>query len=157
MHTFRLSGIDHEPFRELFELPDHELRRHQAVRCIATAHPGFPCRASLEDAEVGEELLLVPYLHQPADSPYRASGPIFVRREAQRRTLEAGYIPPYVSRRLISLRAYDTAHMMIDAIVCEGSAVAGCLDRWFDRAAVAYIHLHNANRGCFSCVAHRAE
>ena len=41
---------------------------------------GFPCRVSLEDAPVGEEVLLLPFTHQDSRSPYRASGPIFVRR-----------------------------------------------------------------------------
>ncbi|MBO9579260.1 MAG: DUF1203 domain-containing protein, partial [Microbacteriaceae bacterium] len=60
------------------------------------------------------------YEHQPAHSPYRASGPIFVRRDAQRRVLAPGEVPPYVAERLISLRAYDVAHLMVDAEVCEG-------------------------------------
>jgi hypothetical protein len=95
-------------------------------------------------------------MHQPAASPYRASGPIFIRRGARRRTLAVGEIPPYVTRRLISLRAYDSAHMLVSATVCEGAVVASELDRHFDTAHVAYIHLHNAKQGCFSCQVNRA-
>lgn len=155
MPSFRLVGIDHAPFENLFGLDDTQLRARGAARCVADEQPGFPCRVSLEDAIVGEELLLLPFAHQPNDSPYRASGPIFVRRGAKRRELQPGVVPPYVARRLMSLRAYDAMHMMIDAAVVPGAAAAAALDRFFANAATAYVHLHNAGRGCFSCTALR--
>jgi hypothetical protein len=156
MSSFQLLGIDHEPFDAFFRLSDEQLLELGAFRRVATESPGFPCRISLEDAEVGEELLLLPFLHQPAASPYRASGPIFIRRNAKRRTLAAGAVPPYVTRRLISLRAYDAADMLVAAAVCEGTAVAGELEQHFGNGDVAYIHLHNAKPGCFSCKVVRA-
>jgi len=156
MSSFKLIGIDPTPFEPLFQQSDRELLEMGAVRVMALKSPGFPCRISLEDARVGEELLLLPYLHQPAASPYRSSGPIFVRRNASQKALAAGEIPPYVTSRLISVRAYDAAHMMIAAAVCEGSDVATELERQFENADVAYIHLHNARQGCFSCQVIRA-
>ena len=101
------------------------------------------------------QLLLLPHEHHPANSPYRASGPIYVRRGALRRELDVGEAPPYVTQRLISVRAYDTGAMMIDAAVCEGRAVGAALDALFADPAVDYVHLHNAKRGCFSCLASR--
>jgi hypothetical protein len=65
-------------------------------------------------------------------------------------------VPSYVATRLISVRAYDARHMMIDAAVCEGAVVAAEITRMFADPAVAYIHLHNAKRGCFSCEVVRA-
>ena len=150
MHSFQLVGLDHAQFEPLFALSDRELAKLGAERRVATHSPGFPCRVSLEDASEGEELLLLPFLHQPADSPYRASGPIFVRRGAKQRTLVAA-MPDYVSTRLMSVRAYDARHMIIDASVCEGTHAAAEIERLFANDAVAYIHLHNAKRGCFSC------
>ena len=155
--TFHLSGIDPAPFAPLFALDDDALARLGARRCIADRDFGFPCRVSLEDARVGDELLLLPWEHQPAASPYRASGPVFVRRGAARAELRPGEVPPYVGLRLLSLRAYDHAHMMVDATVCEGSDAARGLEGLFADPAVAYVHLHNARRGCFSCVARRAR
>lgn len=156
VHSFQLVGIDHSPFESLFDLPDEELLRMGAKRCRATAHPGFPCRISLKDAEVGEELLLLPYIHQPALSPYHASGPIYIRRGARRTVLGVAEVPSYVSSRLMSVRAYDAAHMMIDASVCDGGVAGTEIERLFDNPLVAYIHLHNAKRGCFSCQVNRA-
>lgn len=150
--TFQLVGLAPEPFEPLFRLSDAELKQHHgAERRVADAQPGYPCRISLQDAQPGEELLLLPFLHQPALSPYRASGPIFVRRGAKQATLPPGEVPAYVSDRLISVRAYDAAHLIIDASVCEGPQVAAEIERCFGQAEVAYIHLHNAKRGCFSC------
>ena len=153
MHHWFLSGIDHAPFEGLFELSDLQLREIGAVRRHATEAFGFPCRISLEDAQIGEELLLLPYEHHPAKSPYRASGPIFVRRGVRRRQLDAGEVPGYVARRLISVRAYDTASLMVASAVCDGNAVADQLDELFADHRVRYVHLHNARAGCYSCQA----
>ena len=153
---FRLVGIDHQQFEPLFALPESELRKHDAVRRVAPGGSAFPCRISLEDVAPGSELLLLPYAHQPAASPYRSSGPIYIRRGATQRKLDAGVVPPYVTTRLISVRAYDAQHMIVDASVSEGPIVAREIERMFGDEDVAYIHLHNAKRGCFSCLVERA-
>ena len=153
---FRLVGIDHAPYAPLFELNDEQLHAKHAVRRVATASIGYPCRVSLEDARESDELLLLPYAHHPVDSPYRATGPIYVRRGARQRTLAPGEVPPYVTRRLISVRAYDARHMMVAAAVCEGPEVADEIVARFVDPDVAYVHLHNAKQGCFSCLAVRS-
>jgi hypothetical protein len=152
---FRLAGLAHEGFEPLFAMQDDELRARGISRLTATADFGFPCRVSLEDARTGDELLLLSHEHQPARSPYRASGPIYVRRGAERNVLPVGEVPPYVTRRLISVRAYDARDMMIDATVIDGADVSADLDARFADARVAYVDLHNAKRGCFSCRATR--
>jgi len=149
--SFQLAGIPFEPFASLFSLSDRALAEIGAQRVVATETPGYPCRVSLTDAQIGEELLLLPYEHQPARSPYRSSGPIFVRKAARQVKLDPGVIPDYVSLRQMSVRAYDAAHLMIDAVVCGGKDAAATILEMFDNSAVAYIHLHNAKRGCFSC------
>ena len=50
----------------------------------------------------------------------------------------------------------DSAHMIIAASVCEGVETAGEIEKYFSDDVVAYIHLHNAKRGCFSCEVVRA-
>ena len=156
MHSFQLIGLDPNAFEPLFDQSDEELSRAGAQRVVATSSPGFPCRISLEDAEVGAEMLLLPYVHQPAASPYHASGPIFVRRGARQQRLGVAEVPTCVSTRLMSLRAYDAAHRIIDATVCEGGVAGAEITRLFANPLVTYIHLHNAKRGCFSCEARRA-
>ena len=131
MSSFQIVGLSREPFETLFVLSSEELARRGVLRVKATAKPGFPCRISLVDAEVDDELLLLPFEHQPENSPYRSSGPIYVGATAVQRTLEVGEIPEYVSLRQISLRAYDGAHTIVAAEVCAGAQVAVEIERQF--------------------------
>jgi hypothetical protein len=156
MTSLQLVGLSFEPFASLFDLSDSALSKINMRRVVATKKPGYPCRVSLTDAEIGDELLLLPFEHQRASSPYKASGPIFVRKAAVQANIEPGVIPDYVGIRLMSVRAYDEAHLMTDAMVCAGSEAASAIQKMFSANEVAYIHLHNANRGCFSCTVNRA-
>jgi len=153
---FRIVGLDPAPFESLFALPDDELQARGIRRRRADAEFGYPCRVSLADAVVGEELLLLPWRHHDVDSPYQASGPIYVRRGASRARLATDEVPPYVSRRLMSLRAYDACALMVAADVVEGTDAGARLSRLFEDERVSYVHLHNARPGCYSCAAVRA-
>jgi hypothetical protein len=154
--NFVIRALPAALFAHWFELDDERLAQLGAARVIADRNPGFPCRVSLADAEVGEELLLLPFEHHAVPSPYRAAGPIFVRRRAQQARLEPGEIPDYVSRRLISVRAYDAAHWMTDALVCDGSEMREQIERLLEDPRIACLHLHNAKQGCYSCMVERA-
>jgi hypothetical protein len=157
MSSFQIVGLSPTPFESLYDLSAEELAARGIRRVRAGARPGYPCRVSLEDADPGDELLLLPFEHQPGNSPYRASGPIHVKVGARQRTLAVGEIPESVRLRQISLRAYDAEHMIVDAEVCDGESVAGQIERLLADPAVRYIHLHNAKRGCFSCGVRRIE
>ena len=155
MSSFQLIGLSSAPFASLFNLSDSALSKLNMQRVLAETKPGYPCRVGLADADIGDELILLPFEHQPANSPYKATGPIFVRQGAVQARVEPGVIPPYVGTRLISVRAYDEAHLMTDAMVCAGSETAPVIHKMFSSGEVAYIHLHNAHRGCFSCTVTR--
>lgn len=157
MSTFRLVGLDPAALVPLFDLDEAGLQARGARRRVAMETPGFPCRISLQDAAIGEDLLLLPFEHLAEDSPYRASGPIYVRRNAQPRQLAPGEVPPYVSARQISLRGYSARHLMVDAVVCEGADVAAQIEQMFADPKIAYAHLHNARPGCYSCRAERVD
>ncbi|MDQ6639166.1 MAG: DUF1203 domain-containing protein [Pseudomonadota bacterium] len=86
------------------------------------------------------------------NSPYRASGPIYVKVGGRQRTLAVGEVPESVRLRQISLRAYDRDHMIVAAEVCAGESVAAEIERLLVDPLVRYVHLHNAKRGCFSCL-----
>ncbi|HWA92032.1 MAG TPA: DUF1203 domain-containing protein [Rhizomicrobium sp.] len=149
--TFRATGLDPSQFETLFALDDAALAARGIARVRADEKPGYPCRVTLEDAEPGETLLLLPFEHQPAASPYRASGPIFVREAAGAAFDRAGVVPPVLRGRLLSLRAYDGRDLIVDADVVPGDDVEAAIARFFARDDVAYIHVHNAKRGCFAC------
>ena len=153
--TFAIHGLDPAPFAPLFALSDAELGARHALRRFADDRPGFPCRVSLDDAAVGEELVLVHFEHHAVASPYRASGPVFVRRTATR-FHGVDEVPPALASRLLSVRAYDAGGLLRVADVVDGSALAPRLGRAFDDALVAYIHVHFAKPGCFACRVDRA-
>jgi hypothetical protein len=58
---------------------------------------------------------------------------------------------------MISMRAYDHAALMCGARVCAGTEVADQLDALFADPSVAFVQLHNAAHGCFSCQADRVR
>jgi hypothetical protein len=148
--TFRFTGISVEPFRPLFVLSDEELVERGMRRVTATRKPGFPCRVGLADAEPGERLILLPYEHHAADTPYRSSGPIFIRETAGE-TYDGAAVPPALRSRPLSLRVYDKEGMLIAAEVAAGGALEPALARLFAGEDVAYIHIHNAGQGCYAC------
>ena len=154
---FQISALRHADFERLFTLDDEALARVGAKRYVADRKPGFPCRVSLEDAEPGERVILVPYAHQPADSPYKASGPVFIREKAHTTQLPPDAVPDLLRTRMLSVRAYDAAHLMIHADVVDGREVESALAVAFSDARVAYVHLHYAKPGCFACRVDRAS
>lgn len=155
--SFRISALPIGPFKALFTRSDEELRARGARRVIADSKPGFPCRVSLEDAEVGEELLLVNYEHQPADTPYRSTHAIFVRQNAAQAHPATDEVPEALQLRLLSLRAFDGQGMLLEADVVVGHSVKPMIERMFSNKDVAYLHLHNAKPGCYAARVDRAS
>lgn len=153
---FKISGLSFEPFRPLFHLSDAELAERNARRYIVDAKPGFPCRVSLVEAEIGETVILVPYDHQSEQSPYRSSGPVFVRKIASNAELAINEIPEVVRGRLMSVRAYDAEGLMLCSEVAEGRDIEKQIEILFADEKIAYLHLHNAKPGCYSCRVDRA-
>lgn len=154
--SFRITGLDAKPFRHLFGLSDSELAARGAVRYVAESKPGYPDRVEMRDVEPGESVLLVNYEHQPADSPYRSRHAIFVREGAEEPFDKVDVVPESMRNRLLSLRAFDATGMMLDADVVEGDGVEALIDRMFEDTNVAYIHAHNARRGCYAARIDRA-
>lgn len=148
--TFQIHAVNPDEFASLFDLSEAELRGLGARLQTVTAKPGFPCRVSLADAEVGETVLLVNHEHLDKTSPYRASHAIYIRKGAEQRRLEPGQIPEVLSSRLLSVRGFDCDHLMCEADVVDGRDLGPTLERFFLNAKVTYIHVHNAKPGCFA-------
>ena len=148
--TYRITGLSPEPFRHLYNLSDDELRKLGVKRYVVDKSPGFPDRIEMRDGVPGETMLLINHVCQPADSPYRASHAIFVREGADAIYDRVNEIPEVMRLRLLSLRAYDADGMMVDADIVDGREIEGLIERLFANPAVAYIHAHNAKRGCYS-------
>jgi hypothetical protein len=155
--TYRIEALPLEPFTAYFAMTDAELAEVGARRWVADAPGRAPCRVSLQDADAGEALVLVNHAHltDPA-SPYRASGPIFVRETAVRAE-PAAEAPEMLRKRPLSLRVYDRRNIMIDGQVIEGADLDDRLAEWFQNPAVEQAHIHFAPRGCYLARAVRQE
>lgn len=154
--SFRIVGLDPDRFRALFSLSDDELAARNVRRVVADEKPGFPCRVSLRDAEIGETLLLLNYEHHGVDTPYRSSHAIFVNERARERYDEVDCVPEVMRVRLLSVRSFDEGGMMLDAEVVDGAQLEPLIQRFFEEPRAAYLHVHNARRGCFSARVQRA-
>jgi len=151
--SFRISGLPAEPFANLFNLSDEQLRERGAVRRIATGN--FPCRISLTDAKPGDEVLLVNYEHLPVDSPYRMRFAIYVR-QGEERFDAIDEVPEQLRTRMLAVRAFDANGMMIGHELIDGRQVERAIDRLLAGSGAAYLHVHYASPGCYAARVDRA-
>lgn len=154
--SFQIHALPRDTFAPLFALPDDALRTRDIRRVVADGRPVYPCRVSLQDATEGEHLLLLPHAHHVVDTPYRASGPVYVREAAIQATPDIDEVPALLRTRLLSLRAYDARGMMVWADVRPGTELEAGLDELFALERTDYIHLHYAKPGCYACRVVRA-
>jgi hypothetical protein len=155
--AFRITGLDPEPFRHLFGLSNDELEKHGVQRYGFDKKPGFPDRIEMRDLDIGDTALLLNYVHQPADTPYRASHAIFVREWAEPTYLEADHIPEVMRVRPISLRGFNAKGEMIEADLADGQQLEPVIERFFANSDVDYIQAHYAKRGCYAARIDRSE
>ena len=146
---FQIRALDEQPFCRLFGQESEVLARQGIERKTVDGRPGYPCRISLRDVDVGETVLLVNYEHLPGTSPYRSSHAIFVREGATKATVDRNEIPEMLRIRLLSVRAFDEKGMMIDADVVDGHQLEPVICRMLSNRSVDFLHLHNAKHGCF--------
>lgn len=153
--SFRVTGLDSAPFVGLFALDEAALAARGAERHVVDEHPSAPCRITLDDAAIGETVILLNHAHQPADTPYKQQGPIFVR-ESRARFDGVDAIPPALTRRTLSLRGFNAKHMMVEADLVDGKEAPALIAQFFANPDVAYIHAHYARRGCYAALIERA-
>jgi Protein of unknown function (DUF1203) len=154
--NFRITGLDQTLFAHLNGLSETELARHNAVRYVADADVGFPDRIGLSDARRGESVILVNFTHQPAPTPYRASHAIFVREAPGPSFDEVNVLPPVFRGRVISLRAFDTRGMLVDAGLSPGETAEDEIRRLLELEQTDYLQAHFAKQGCYAARIERA-
>lgn len=152
---FQISGLKADQFSHLYGQDTEALARLGVRRTVADEHPGFPCRVSLLDAEVGESVLLLNYEHQPAASPYRSRHAIFIREGAVEARLDVNEVPRQLLERLLSVRAFDGTGEMLDADVVDGQQLDALIEQMFVNDSVSYLHVHNARPGCYAALVER--
>jgi hypothetical protein len=151
--TFRITGLPAERFAHLFTLSDDELAAQGAVR--RTADGPYPCRVSLTDASVGDELILMNYEHHTVDSPYRMRFAIYVRKGEETYD-KVDQVPQQLRTRTLAARAFDADGMMVGRELVEGARLESAIERLFADPRAAYLHVHFAAPGCYAARVERA-
>jgi len=67
--SFQVHALSESTFATYLTLSGSELSKQNAMRVVVDEHPGFCCRVSLEDVQVGETVLLANYQHLQQESP----------------------------------------------------------------------------------------
>jgi len=153
---FQISALNVGQFTQLFDLEDEALAKQGVERMVVDSNPGYPCRVSLQDAEIGESVLLMNYEHQPMPTPYRSSHAIFIRERADQATPAVGEVPGMFRQRLLSVRAFDSTGRIVDADVIDGEHLESLIDKMLANQSAEYLHIHNARLGCYAALVERA-
>lgn len=154
--TYRITGLSPADFAHFADASDDELAAQGAIRVLAKAKPGYPCRITLEDAEPGESLILLNHVSHDVATPYRSSYAIYVRESA---TMAADYldaVPPVFQGRPLGLRGFDNEGMLRTAALALPGEADEKIRTVFADPAIATIHAHNAAHGCFAAKVERA-
>ena len=147
--TYRIKGLEPAPFAPLFELDEAQLESRGMTR-MSVDTPNFPCRISLRDCDIGDEVILLNHVSNDGDTPYRASHAIFVSKSATQAGKYVDAIPPALDRRILSLRAFNSTGMMVDAALAQPGEADPAIRQLLSNPAVDHIDAHNAIRGCFA-------
>jgi len=118
--NFRIQGLRRDAFAHLIDQAPDVLRRSGAERITVASSPGYPDRITLDDVPEGQTVLLLNHLHQPADSPFRASHAIYAREH------------------------------MIDADIADGTQLPVLIERMLANPQARYLHAHYAKWGCYA-------
>ncbi len=152
---FQISALNIDQFSHLFGQDQDKLARQGIQRIVVDNNPGFPCRISLQDAEVSEKVLLMNYEHQPMPTPFRSSHAIFVREWASQAIPDRNEVPEMFRHRLLSVRAFDVSGMMIDADVIDGESLESLIEHLLANKSTDNLHIHNARLGCYAALVER--
>ncbi len=147
---YRVQGLDPTLFDHYRHRSEAELAAMHAERVVADEAPGYPCRISLTDANLGDTLILLNFEHQPAASPYRSKHAIYINEASTTVGIFDNEVPAQLQSRLLSIRAFDDKGKILDADVIKGMDAEPIILRMLDDASTAYLHVHNAKRGCFA-------
>lgn len=123
---------------------------------VADAVPGYPCRQCLQDADIGDELILVSHDPFLGSSPYQSASPIFLHRQTCSAPKD-DQLPLQLTRRQLSVRSFDADEMMLDAAVIDGTRLDETLIRFFGDDQAQRVRVHNAERGCWATDVERAS
>jgi len=151
-------------------IPDAFLRRvrsegiddqGQPVKHVV-AEGGEPCRDVLRRARPSERLILASFTPFSKPGPYKEYGPIFVLADETGEEIGRDQLPPAGSehdylREQFVIRAYSDAEEILDAEMVKAPDIGTTVERLFDRADTAFLHVRFPTYGCFALRIDRAD
>lgn len=148
--TYRISGLAPDPFEAYFDLSDADLANRGIIRKTVDAHPGYPCRITLEDAPVGSTVLLLNHESHSAPTPYRSSYAIYVREHSRDQGEYVDTLPPVMQSRPLAFRIFNAEGMLVGALMALNEDADTVIREAFAVPGATYLHAHNAAHGCFA-------
>ncbi len=153
--TYIVRGLDPAPYRALFEAPPEVLAENLAEWREIEAFGGHPCRVTLEEAQIGERVLLINFVSLDKPTPFRASHAIYVRENAQIAAVYEDCLPDMLVNRTLGLRGFtEDGYLHHGALAAAGEAHIS-IGELLRQSEVAYVDIHAAGYGCFIARAER--
>lgn len=133
-----------EAVRETLRAPGYGHPAHVEVA------PSYgPCRACLRTFHVGEEeRVLFTYNPFHGIDDYPSPGPVFVHRDACEPWSGDGF-PPELRALPLMLEGYGAGRWLVAREPVSDGGVEDALGRLFAHPAVTYVHVRNAEAGCY--------
>ncbi|PHR60725.1 MAG: hypothetical protein COA43_06190 [Robiginitomaculum sp.] len=147
--TFQIHALPPFRFSDIHNASQAELEAQGVKRIQVDAKPGYLCRISLKDAEIGESVFLLNFTHQPHPTPYQSSHAIFINTHLEPSQIGVNEIPIDLSVRHLSVRAFNKEHHLVDAKICEGIELKNCIHTLFANEYAVYLHIHHSAYGCY--------
>jgi hypothetical protein len=129
----------------------------ESMKSPQYGHPGHaevatgygPCRQCLQTFRVGTEERLL-FTYQPFSDPSAlpAPGPVFIHREPCDR-YDGPALPQALRPLPLALEGYGADGMLLAQRRIGGLTFEAVLQEVFEPAEVRYVHLRNAEAGCF--------
>jgi hypothetical protein len=104
---------------------------------------------SLENAEPGEELVLLNHVSHDVAGPFRTAYAIYVRKGADAPAPYLDETPVYLDTRTLGLRGFDKEGMLKGGLLVMPGECDARIRELFARPEIDTIHAHNAAYGCF--------
>lgn len=144
---FRYSGISAATATEVRYTMRAPGYGHSAQREVAGGYG--PCRLCLDTFKVGEEERIL-FTYQPIKEPagLPAPGPVFIHAEECVR-YDGLELPPAFRALPIVVEGMARGGWIVSQEMAAGPGTESVIARAFDNPKVAYVHLRNAEAGCF--------
>lgn len=146
MAIFHLLGLSDALTREVRETRLSPGYGHPVMR--ETARGTGPCRACLEQFQVGkEERLLFTYRPTSRDGMLGAPGPVFIHARDCRQYRGSSF-PPGLRSLPLLIEAWATGNRIHSARRATGPEVETVVGQFLEDPETAYLHVRHGEAGC---------